>query len=134
MNISLLCPAASACFQVHKNSTDLKVRLEMPVFAFLSGLSVVLFVGKRVTGLPEQPEPRTRGMKHFPPSQREFYTGVRMDRKIQVQDPRTGGRYSNLRSGTYHFNDLYGNVRSEVWKPEQSRTFSHHVRILKYPW
>merc|ERR1711966_111264 len=44
--------------------------------------------------------------------------------------PRTGGRYSNLRSGTYHFNDLYGNVRSEVWKPEQSRTFSHHELVF----
>ena len=53
-----------------------------------------------------------------------------MDRKVKVQDPRTQARFSDLRSGTYHFNDLYGNVRSEVWKPEQSRTFSHHVSLF----
>jgi hypothetical protein len=53
-----------------------------------------------------------------------------MDRKVQVIDERTGARYSDLRSGSYQFNDLYGNVRAEVWKPEQSRTFSHHVSCM----
>merc|ERR1740117_617572 len=86
--------------------------------------------GKHVTGLAQQPEPRTRGLRHFPPREREFYSGVRMDKKIKVQDQRSGAPYVQLRSGTYHFNDLYGNVRSEVWEPHQSRTFSHHELVF----
>ena len=53
-----------------------------------------------------------------------------MDRKIQVMDEKTGVPFCTLRSGTYHFNDLYGNVRAEVWKPEQSRTFSHKALVF----
>jgi hypothetical protein len=53
-----------------------------------------------------------------------------MDRKVQVMDERSGVPFSTLRSGTYHFNDLYGNVRAEVWKPEQSRTFSHKELVF----
>jgi hypothetical protein len=74
---------------------------------------------------------RVHGQRHFPERTQHLQPQLVMDRKIHVEDPAGSGvDFSLLRSGTYHFNDLYGNVRAECYLPHQSRTFSHQQLIF----